>query len=427
MSWIREHHFAAAALTSLLLVALIGLTTGNTPPTSDSLHYLNVAAAGLLQNPGLAAPYAYRFGTPVIVRGIHLVTGLGVPGTFQAVAFLSAWALLCAAYLLARSAGGTLSTGFAAMGVIAFSFFNVKFSLAVPTMVDAQGFLLITLAFWSLLTGRSGLCLLLSCAGLFFKEFLIIPGTLIIFDRLRTYRNRGGTAPLVWAVSTLCLLVLCFIVPRIAIPVVEGYGANFRWNFTTPSHWAYFEHLRYFLAGRPDGWRPVNICFAMASYWLPVLVLATPQRMKHVWVILSPLRSLCILHITLVVILALFGGTNIMIFVAYTLPVLVLVLVTILGTPVHPAEIGVMLLVVLVYNRIPGATGGPHSTIDDIVRFYGGWWSRIDMVTLSRTLEMCGYILLLTLLRSLTGTRYMKRIRTIHDRSPSDEVENGRQ
>lgn len=408
VSWIRDHHLIIVALLSLLLVAVIGLSTGTTPPTHDSFYYLNIAEAGLLDNPGLAAPYAYRFGTPLIVRCIHQVSFLSVPEAFQVVTFLCAWGILVASYVLARYAGGNMSTGFAVIGVIGFSFFNVKFPLAVPTMVDTQGLLLITLALWALLRKRFGLCLFISCAGMFFKEFLLVPGALIIFEKLKTYRQTGTTAPLVWVTLTLCLMLACFIVPRMAIPVVTGYGANFRWDFPTPDHWAYLGNLRYFLSGRPDAGRLINICFALTSYWLPVLLLATPDRVMKAWRSLSTLRSLCLLHVAIVVSLTLFGGTNIMIFVAYSLPALVIVLVFVVGAGVHTAEIVIMLLAVLLYNRIPFPTGGPTSTIDDIVQFYGGWWSRVDTVTLFRTLEMCGYLILLSLFRLVTGRQRRK-------------------
>lgn len=406
MPWIRKHHLLVAALIALLLVAAIGLTTDITPPTSDSLHYMNVAIVGLWDNPGLAAPYAYRFGTPLIARVIHQAVFLSVPEAFQILAFLSAWGVLFVSYVLARSVGGTLSTGFVVIGVIAFSFFNVKFSLAIPTMVDVQGFLLLSVAVWSLVRKRFGVCLFISCAGLFFKEFLLIAGSLIIFEKLKAYRETGETAPLIWVVTTLCLVALCLILPRIAIPVSTGYGANSRWDFASPSHWAYLKHLRYFLSGAPDAGRLINICFALSSYWLPVLLLATPDRLSKAWVNLPALRWLCVLSVGLVVFLALYGGTNIMMFVAYSLPALVIVLVSLLRAGVHRAEVVIMLIVLLLFNRIPFVTGGPTLTVDDIVRFYGGWWSRVDAVTLSRTLEMCGYMILLSTTRLIAGRRY---------------------
>ena len=97
-----------------------------------------------------------------------------------------------------------------------------------------------------------------------------------------------------------------------------------------------------------------------------------------------------------------------MIFVAYSIPVLIIVVARLLGTGISRAEITFMLIAVLLYNRIPFVIGGPACTIDDIVRFYGGWWSRVDAVTLSRTLEMCGYIMLISVLRLVGGVRWWK-------------------
>ena len=400
--WSEEHHLIVAALVALGLVAAIGLTTGATPPANDGLHYLNVAEEGLVDNPRLAAPFAYRFGTPIIVRLVHRVTSLGVPDVFLIVALLSTWGTLIAAYLLARSVRATMAVSLAAMAAVAFSFFHVKFPLAVPTMVDVQGFLLIMLALWALLKDRYGTCLVLSCLGIFFKEFLIVPALLIIVQKSRVYIHRRETVSLLWVLTTLCLAIACFVIPRIAIPVTVGYGVNMRWDFGAPGHREYFEYLRYFLPGAPDAGRLVNLCFALSSYWLPVLLLATPARMKDVWEDLSSLRLICMTHVSLVVLLALFGGTNIMIFVAYTVPVLVIVLVSLLRRGIHPAETAVALVALLLFNRIPFVMGGAATTIDDLLRFYGGWWSRVDEVTAGRTLEISGFILLLCVVRLIT-------------------------
>ncbi len=411
MSPDARRHAVAAALIALVPVVVIGLATEPTPPTSDSLSYINLAESGLRDNPTLAAPYAYRFGAPLIVRAIHLACGLSTGGAFHLVASLSAWGLLLASYALARSTGGTLFTGYAAMGVTAFSFFTLKFSIAVPTMVDAEGLLLVTVSFLALLRKEFVLSLFLSCSGIFFKEFLLVPCALLVFMNLREYRETRATPPLLRGTLTLVIAGACFIIPRIAIPVLAGYGANSRWDFPSPSHWAYFEHLRYFLSGRPDAGRIVNICFALSSFWLPVLLLVTPERARRLWHTLAPVRTLCLLDTALVLLLALFGGTNIMIFVAYTLPVMVVVLAALLDTGVRRREVVFMLAIVLLFNRIPFSTGGPSSTIDDVFRFYGGWWSRLDGVTLVRTAEMCAYLILFGVLRMAFGRKDARDVR----------------
>ena len=392
LHWFRSHDIVAAALVSLLLVVAVSFTTSPTPPSADSINYVNVAEQGLWNNPDLAAPFAYRFGTPLIVHAMSFLLSLSILASFRLVVFLSVWGLCVLAYLLARSAGGPIGSGLVITAVAAFSFFNVKFPLAVPTMVDAEGFLLFALAVWLLVTKRYGLALLTSCVGLFFKEFLLIPGALLIFEKAREYWKSRAASPLIWILATVLLVGSCFVVPRILIGVSTGYGANLKWIFPAQDHFGYFENLRYFLSGSPNIGRIVNLVFSLASYWFPFLLLATPERVKMLSEEMGSLRWLIILLVLLVLVFALFGGTNIMIFVAYTLPALVIALAFLLRLEVHWIELVAMLAAMFLFNRISTFTGGMGMTSEDIVQFYGGWWTKLDVQTVLRTVELGCYL-----------------------------------
>ena len=399
MLWIREHHLTLAVLIALGITAAIAATASPVPAGNDSLYYLNVAEHGLLDNPDLVAPFVYRIGTPLLVRMIHQATSLGTADAFLLVAFLSSWGLLVAAYLIARALKSTIPAALAAMSGVALSFVPVKFSFLFPVMVDVEGILLITLAFRALLRRQYRACLVLTCIGLLFKEFLIIPAALLVVVKAREYVRTKQTRPLAWMLVTLSLAFLFFLGPRIAIPVVGGFGVNRRWDFGGPSHWEYLRNLGFFLSGTLDAGRLVNVCFALSCAWLPVMLLATRARAKKVWEGLASLRLICLAHVAAVVLLTLIGGTNIIVFVAYTAPVMVLVLAAFLRTGVHPAETAVMLTALLIFNRIPFLMGGPDASGDGVIRFYGGWWSVVDGVTVARTLEMAGYLLLVWIVR----------------------------
>ncbi len=404
-AWLREHDIAAGLLASLVFTATIALTTSPIPPSTDSINYVNVAEHGLCGATDLAAPFAYRFGAPLLVHGLLALSPLTVLGAFRLIAFLSAWGITAIAYLLPRATGGSPGQRLVTAAVAACSFFTVKFALAVPTMVDVEGMLLLMLAVWFLIKHQYRPALFTSCIGIFFKEFLLIPAALLVVLHFRDYLRRKATSDLAWAVGSLLLPSACFILPRILIPVSAGYGANLKWNFSGQSHWGYFENLRYFLSGAPTPGRIINLVFSLFSFWLPVLLLATPSRLRTAWGELHELRLPLGLLVVLVLFFALFGGTNIMIFVAYTLPAMVLLLAHFLRTPVHPAELTLMLIVVLIFNRIPWFAGGEGVTADDITQFYGGWWSLVDGVTLSRTIEMAGSMALLSLVRYLLHRR----------------------
>lgn len=399
---------------AFLLVVIISLTVTPAPPSTDGAHYIDIAQSGLFGNNLLAAPFAYRFGAPLIAGQISRLLPIGLPGSFSIIAFMSAWGVVFVSYLLTRDAGGSPLIGYVIEAAAAFSFFTVKFALAVPTMVDVEGLLFLLLASWALVSRRFVLALVLTCIGIFFKEFLVIPGALIFFSKIAEYRKSRSTSSLAWAVATLLLVSLFFLLPRITIPVSAGYGANLRWDFPTPSRSAYLENLKFILSGGAIPEKLINIAFSFCSFWLPVLLLARPNRLMTVWRSLEGLRWLCIVHVVLVATMSFVGGTNIMIFAVYTLPILVIVLTKLLTTGIHWAESVGMLIATLVFNRIPWITGGPSSTVEDVTRFYGGWWTLIDRVTFDRTLEMIGFVLLVILVRIFVPSHPKSFDRTIH-------------
>lgn len=399
---------------ALLLVVVISITVTPAPPSTDGAHYINIAQSGLFGNSMLAAPFAYRFGAPLIAGQISRLFPISLPGSFSLIAFISAWGVVFVSYLLTLDAGGSPLLGYVTEATAAFSFFTVKFALAVPTMVDVEGLLFLLLASWALVSKRYVLALVLTCVGIFFKEFLVIPGALIFFAKIAEYRKTRSTSSLAWVVATLLLVSLLFLLPRVTIPVSAGYGANLRWDFPTPSRCAYLENLKFILSGGAMPEKLVNIAFSFCSFWLPVLLLATPSRMVAVWRNLEGLRWLCIVHVLLVAAMSFVGGTNIMIFAVYTLPILVIVLAKQLATGIHWAEFAGMLVATLVFNRIPWITGGASSTVDGVTRFYGGWWTLIDRITFDRTLEIIGFVLLFILARIFIPSNPKSFDRAIH-------------
>jgi hypothetical protein len=216
--------------------------------------------------------------------------------------------------------------------------------------------------------------------------------------KVEEYLRTRTTQPLVWLIASTCLLFACFTIPRIAIPVTVGYGDNFCWDLSTASHFGYVQNLRHFLSGWPDSAKLINIVFSLCSYWLPALLLVTPSRMRIVLKRMSHLRQATVAHVVMVLALSAIGGTNIMIFVVYTGPVMAIILTMLLATDLHPSEVVLMLAVVCVFNRIPWVIGG-MSTAEDIMSFYAGWGTVADMTTLHRSLEMALYLALFIALR----------------------------
>jgi hypothetical protein len=101
--------------------------------------------------------------------------------------------------------------------------------------------------------------------------------------------------------------------------------------------------------------------------------------------------------------LALYGGTNINLFVSYTLPIQVIVLANLRRQEVRPWEWAMLFFALFVFNRIavdiPSPVAG-REAFDRYVDFYAGWSDR-TVTTGWRALELLGFVGL------AQGTRFL--------------------
>ena len=394
--------WACAVLVALAAVAITDAFTGTIPrPLFDGWFYSDMAANGIAGNPRLVAPFAYRPAGPLIAGFIAELFSVPVPTAFGILARLAAVTTLLLVFGFARSFGAGFRGSLAAETAIAFSCFQLKFPLYFPMLVDVVSYPLVLLAVWALLRRMFVECLLLSCAGMFFKEFLVIPALLVSWCLGSAYRRDRSWRTLLSLGCALALTAVCVAAPRIFIPVVGSRQfidpirdpASLSKLMTVPLDWR----------------RDVNLAFSSISYWLPTLLLVTSARLGKLWNAMEAERGLLLAYAGGVLILALYGGTNLMVFVTYTLPVQAIALSRLAsGGDVDTREIAFMLAAVLVFNRILLAF--PVLTPDDpalfrFVDFYGGWSSRITTSTALRSLELVGYLVLAVALRRFAWQR----------------------
>jgi hypothetical protein len=382
-----------------MVVLVVACFTRTQPVIHDALWYVGMATDGVFGNEHLAAPYVYRLAVPMIVGALSKLFALQVERGFQLLVWISAIALLLTVFLFALRRNAGVWRGVVILSLCGFSFYHVKYPLAAYAMVDVEAYPLILLATWSLLERRVGLCVAISSLGLLFKEFLIIPLAVQFLVLLTEYRKDRASRHLVWAITIVGSFALLFVLPRMLIPVQAVYGNNLEWRLQNSDALKYLRNLPVLLSNPFDGARIFNILFASASYWLPALLLVTGDRLRDTWNSLAGQRSIILGFLVMLIAMTLIGGTNIMIFVTYGVPMLVLVLACFLGTgtPLHEGVL--VLAAVVVYNRvwvpIPSFAGHFEQAID----LYGGWGSRINEATLYRVVEMAGYILLAVVLR----------------------------
>ncbi len=398
---------SAFAVAGLLVLAL-DLITPEGAPLYDSRHYLDIASSGLSSDAPLAAPYAYRFAAPLLVRGLCTLTGFPAIWGFHILAFCASWITLVLAYVLSRMVNAGHRQSLLILALSTFSLFQVRYPLFVPAMVDVEAYPFILLSFLFLLLRAYPAALIVSLIGLLFKEFLLIPPVVLVVLLGREYLRRPSPRPLAWMITAIIATIAVFILPRSLIPVHAAYGANYRIEMHGPDRSVYLENLRNLLTTPFSLGQAVNLLLSLFSYMLPAFLLATPRRIASAWRTLDDARLLAVLHMILVAILAMIGGTNVMIFATFALPVLVTLLALFVQERPSALELGAVVVAVLLFNRIPFPFGTPGGDPVDAAAFYGGWWRTLNLITALRFAEAAGWVAVITVLRWAV-TRYAAR------------------
>ncbi len=383
----------------IALVIIIKMMTNLTPPVNDAIYYVDMAEHGVAGNDHLAAPFAYRPAVPMIVRALHALFSVTIPEGFRLLVLVSAVALLFLTFLFSR----TLDTGIAASLIptvaVAFSFFHIKFPLFLPTMVDIEASVLMLAAMWSLLMRNYGIALALSCVGLLFKEFLVIPPLLMAIGFIIKYFRTRSPDALVWSVSIIVAVGVCVILPRALLPIQQNY------DFQEIHRFPPQVRLKMFLRTPLDYFKDANLIFSALSYWLPVLMLLTRKRIRDAWEWLGDNRRFFVLYLTLVFLLALYGGTNLMIFVTYSLAAQIMILAFIAGRGLFWYEVIYFALTLFFFNKLYASIPLPSQDFYSYIEFYGGWSSLLTPRTLFRLIELTGIVAGANLLRFVLRSR----------------------
>ena len=391
---------------SLCILAVLSLLTPSLPPFHDATWYVRMATEGVTGDVQLAAPFAYRIAVPLMVHLLYIWPGVPVATGFAVLAHLAGLILLVMSYLFARSQKTGIGASIAVVCCVGFSLFQVKFALAAESMVDIEAAPLMLAAVWALLARRYGLSLICSSVGLLFKEFLAVPLLVAFCTLLYQYAVTRETKPLHLAIVAAASFGVLFVLPRLLIPVEGLFGDMFRWMPDQRQRMDYIGNLTRLLSNPLNPARIVNLAFDVCSYWLPALMIATPARMKSLWFSLQGERGILAGTMVLVLGLAAIGGSNLMIFVTYSVPVLIVVLSGLLRQRPHILEILLTVCAVLIFNRVWMPIPSFADDFSRAVDLYAGWSDRLNYATLERAIELAGYLVLAALAR--------KGIHTLH-------------
>jgi hypothetical protein len=378
--------FFIVVLVSAFVVTVISLMTNRMAPLWDMVYYVDMATNGIAGNRGLYAPFAYRPGAPLMIGEIAKLLGIAPQVSFRICAHIMSGAFIVSCFYFAKSLGARRRVALFTAVTLASYFYIIKWHVFADTMVDIYCYPFILFGFWALLQERFYTNLLISAVGLFFKEFMLLPlmtyATVLGIGRWRNQKRR-----LLQPFSlTLLVLLISFILPRLLIHVAES------WQDIDPMNnpRSIFRLFRY-----PANWkRHFNIVFAYLAWWLPVLLLMNRQRFRLAWKHLEPRKALLAVYMVFHYVLVMYGGTNIAVFVTYSLPIEIMLLTIILSYGDVPLWEQVSLfLVVVVFNRLWLNIPSPTKEWESFYDFYTGHRHLVDRASLFRMAEVTTWIL----------------------------------
>jgi hypothetical protein len=340
------------------------------------------------------APFAYRIGMPFISRVVSDSLQIPIETAFRIVTHGFALCLLIGIFVLAREFVGDCRHAIMTMFLLGLSAVHIKFPLFFFTLVDVSAYALIVTAFWALITHQFTLCLIVSSVGLLFKEWLAVPWFVLCTHCAHQWYREMSVRNLAYLGAAAGLGLSAILLPRLLIPVAGTV------QFVDPLNAP--PSLSVLLTAPLDERRWFNIAYSLAGYWLPTMLLLTGSRARQVWDALGAfvLYSMGI-YVGLVLILTMYGGTNISIFVGYCVPVQTVILALLFRNGIKMWEIVYVTLAMLLYNKTLLHIPLPDRDFDAYIDFYGGWSDRVSLSTIMRFLEIGVFMVLAHCIRTL--------------------------
>jgi hypothetical protein len=378
--------YPCALALALAMVSLLSWLANPIPANWDALYYIDMAKSGLRDNPHLVAPFAYRPAMPLSARVVASTLSLPLASGFAIVGWISAVVFLLAVFGLARTFTRRWWHALLPMVLLGSYFTHVKLPLHFYAFVDVAAYPLMVLAFWALVRHRLGVCVAISCVGLLFKEFLAIPLVLAVVQLGVRARRKRSIHDVARSIVAACVGVLVIVLPRVLIPV-SGTA-----QFVDPIN--DLSTLGQLVDAPLDELRNFNIVYALVGCWLPTLVLITRRRFDQLWADLDRADALwpALGTIALVLLLTMYGGTNLAVFVGYMAGVQALVLALLLRRGVGRLEAAWAVVATVAYNKLLLSIPSPALDFEAYIDFYGGWSSRVTMSSLIRLVECAAFV-----------------------------------
>jgi len=380
-----------ALVVALLAVMVLDRLTNRLVPEEvpghvwDYMYYIDMAEHGVWGNPHLVSPYAYRFVTPLLARAINQALGTPTYIGFKLLAYLGLVGMLWGVYFLARHFRLKYTLSLLVMLIPALALFQVKFLLFDFYRPDQLAYPLMVFCLLAMLKRRYWLAAGLAVIGLFVREFLIIPVPILLYLFGREWwQNKRRLVPLVWAGLLILVTLAALAAPRLLIPVVKTQ------QYLDPLRYRTF--LRVILRMTFDLKRDVNVIYNLVAYALPLILLATPERLKRAWQALGEYRAWMVIYVLVCLFETMYGGADLERFVTFFfIPQSLLLIFIFQQGVVSLHEVIYMVIAMVIFNRL--LYPFPIWDFTAYLNFYGGYGDFLSTASLLRWLELVGLIL----------------------------------
>lgn len=332
----------SAAAVSLVMVLCLDLITNSLDIGVfhwDHDWYIDMARHGFASEM-LTAPFAYRFGTPLLAGGLHAVSGLSLEWSFRLIAYAGAVLQLTGLYCLLRWLGGSVRHAAVAVLIVAVEPMHLRFLLFDVYRPDHLSFAFMLLCTWLAWRDRTVALIVATVVGLQFREFVFVP--MLAHAVALLVRHRSAALPRV-AGMVMVVGAVGVLLPRVLIPVdadLQMVPLNSAGPFALVTALTNMSRMG-------------NVLLAVLSYGLPLLLLATPSRLRSVWES-DMLRTRGVFigtYALLVVLLTQLGGSDMTRFTTYLSMPMAVLLVLVLPMAGRGEQV-IAVLCVLVMGRV---------------------------------------------------------------------------
>lgn len=365
------------AFLSVCLVVVLDIVTNDLDTqkyTWDFAYYIAMAEDGLVSERSVA-PFAYRFGATLPAHALHEAFAISVYSSFRVIAYIGAFLTLMVIYVLMRDFRFARPAAILALIVTGLSLFQIKFLLFDVYRPDHLAYPLIGLAFLFFLRRRWWAVVIIGVIGLQVREYLVIPLLMQIARDIRIAVTQPAErkAAAGRAVLTVALTLAAVMLPRLLIPVTDFEQNIDPFHAPATLHRLYTDLFNWN--------KSINFTLSFLVYMLPTLSLITRRRFGCVAKELSrPVGIALGFYSALVLVFALYGGTDYPRFMTYLFIPQCILLGYLYRCELHGAEIVYLLIVMVLLHRTFQPI--PIWDLDLYLDMYRGYSNRVNAATL---------------------------------------------